>query len=49
MCKNNEQIKVDADVAEANSLYEAMDKYDCDTDVAELMLQDDEEDAVCTK
>lgn len=32
------------DVKEALELYEIMDKYGCDMDVAEIMLQDEKEE-----
>ena len=42
-----EQLKVmmnqDDDVARELKLYEIMDKHNCDRDVAELLLQDQEE------
>jgi len=34
------------DIEEAIALYDTMDKYDCDMDVAEIMLQDDMEDRI---
>lgn len=43
-----EQIKaiksLDDDVSQEIKLYEVMDKHGCDRDVAELLLQDQEED-----
>jgi hypothetical protein len=44
MFNGEREIEFEDDVEEALAICEIMDKYDCDMDVAELMLGDEEDD-----
>lgn len=44
MFNGEREIEFEDDVEEALAICEIMDKYDCDMDVEELMLGDEEDD-----